>query len=89
VIEPATLLKKVAPIYPPIAKSSRIQGAVRFTATVDKTGRLQNIQFVSGPQMLVDSAADAVRKWVYRPMMLNGQPTEVITQIEVRFSISE
>lgn len=87
-VEPATLLKRVAPVYPAIARSARIQGTVRFTATVDKYGKLQKIQFMNGPQMLVQAASDAVKKWVYRPMMLNGQPTEVITQIEVKFSLA-
>jgi periplasmic protein TonB len=87
-VQPAALLKKVAPVYPPMARTARIQGTVRFTATVDKNGNVQNIQFMSGPQMLVQAATEAVKKWVYRPMMLNGQPTEVITQIEVKFSIA-
>jgi protein TonB len=87
-VEPATLIKKVAPIYPAIARTARIQGMVRFTATVDKSGHVQNLQFLSGPQMLIQAASDAVKKWVYRPMMLNGQPSEVITQIEVKFSLT-
>lgn len=88
-VEPATLLKRVSPVYPAIARSARIQGLVKFTAVVDKTGKVQNLHFVSGPQMLVQAASDAVKKWTYRPMMLNGKPAEVITQIEVKFSLAQ
>lgn len=88
-VQPALLLKKVAPVYPPIARTARIQGTVQFSALIDKNGRVQNLRLVSGPQMLVQPASEAVSKWIYRPMLLDGKPTEVITQIEVRFSLSQ
>ena len=88
-VQPPVLVKKVAPLYPSFAKASRIEGVVRFSATVDKQGRVQNLQAVSGPQLLVKPAAEAVKQWVYRPMQLNGRPMEVITQIEVRFALKD
>jgi TonB family protein len=88
-VEAANLIKKVIPIYPQIARSSRIQGTVRFTAHIGKDGRILNLKFTSGPSVLVDSASAAVKQWVYRPTLLNGQPVEVITQIDVNFTLNE
>ncbi len=88
-VEPAKLLKRVTPIYPPVARSARIGGTVRFTATIAKNGTVQNLQVISGPEVLVQAARDAVKQWVYQPMMLNGEPVEVITQIDVAFNLRQ
>jgi protein TonB len=88
-VQPALLVRKVAPVYPVFARSSRIEGVVKFSATIDKQGRVQNLQLLGGPQLLVKAASDAVKQWVYRPMLLDGKPMEVITQIEVRFALKE
>jgi protein TonB len=83
------LTKKVAPSYPPLARSLRIEGSVRFTATIRKDGTVANVQLVSGHKMLVQPATDAVRQWIYRPAVLNGKPVEVTTQIDVKFTLNE
>jgi protein TonB len=88
-LQPAALIRKVAPVYPALAKAARIQGAVRFSATVGKDGHLQNIQVLGGHSALVQAATDAVKQWVYRPTMLNGEPVEVVTQLEVNFTLNE
>ncbi len=87
-VEAANLIKKVLPVYPQIARSARIQGAVRFTAHIGKDGRILNLKFTSGPPVLVDSATTAVKQWIYRPTLLDGEPVEVITQIEVNFTLN-
>ena len=87
--EAANLIRKVTPLYPPVAKSARIQGTVRFTATIAKDGTIQNLQLVAGQPVLVPAATEAVRQWVYRPTLLNGEPVEVITQIEVNFDLNQ
>ena len=87
-IQAANLIKKVIPVYPQLARSARIQGTVRFTAHIGKNGRILNLQFTSGPPVLVDSASTAVKQWVYRPTLLNGEPVEVITQIDVNFTLN-
>jgi protein TonB len=88
-VQAANLLKKITPLYPALAKSARIQGTVRFTAIIGKDGTIQNLQLISGHPMLVQSATDAVKQWVYRPTLLNGEPVEVITQIDVNFTLSQ
>jgi len=83
------LMKKIAPSYPPLARSLRIEGSVRFTATIRKDGTVANVQLVSGHKMLVQPATDAVKQWLYRPAVLNGKPVEVSTQIDVKFTLNE
>ena len=87
-MQAAALIKKVAPVYPALAKAARIQGSVRFSATVGKDGYLHNIQVLGGHSALVQAATDAVKQWVYRPTMLNGEAVEVVTQVEVNFTLN-
>lgn len=88
-VQAANLVRKVTPVYPPLAKQARIQGTVRFTAIIGKDGTIQNLQLISGHPLLVPAATEAVKQWVYKPTLLNGQPVEVITQIEVSFTLSQ
>jgi protein TonB len=88
-VQQANLIRKVTPVYPPLAKQARIQGTVRFTAIISKDGTISNLQLINGHPLLVPSAQDAVKQWVYRPTLLNGEPVEVITQIDVNFTLSQ
>lgn len=88
-LQAAMLLRKVAPVYPQLARSMRIQGVVRFEAVIGKNGAVRDLKFVSGPRALEQAASDAVKKWVYRPTMLDGRPVEVSTQIEINFTLGE
>jgi protein TonB len=74
------------PIYPPIAKAAHVSGAVVLHAIISKSGSVQNLQVVSGPEMLRAAALDAVRNWKYKPYVLNGEATEVETTITVNFN---
>jgi TonB family protein len=85
----ANLINPVKPIYPPLAKMARQQGTVKFQATIGKDGKVEDLLLISGPPLLVQSAMDAVRQWVYRPTLLNGAPVEVVTTIDVNFSLSD
>ena len=87
VLQAPKLVKRVSPDYPAAARSANVQGVVRFTATIAKDGTLQNVQAVSGPAVLIPAATQAVKKWIYQPMLLDGNPVEVVTQIEVNFSL--
>ena len=87
-LQAANLIKRVIPVYPVLAKSAGIQGMVRFTALIGKDGKIQDLKLISGPAPLVNAASDAVKRWLYRPTLLNGQPVEVITQINVNFTIT-
>jgi len=85
----AKLVSRVTPTYPPLAKQARIQGVVRLSAVIGKTGSIQDLKVVSGHPLLVQAALDAVKQWVYQPTLLNGQPVEVITTIDVNFTLAE
>jgi protein TonB len=85
----ANLIRKVQPVYPPLAKSARVQGTVEFTAIIDKQGNIENLKLVRGHPLLVEAAKQAVLQWKYRPTLLNGQPVEVITDIIVNFTLSQ
>jgi protein TonB len=80
------ILSRPDPVYPPIAKAAHVQGAVILHAIISKQGTIENLQVVSGPPMLTGSAMDAVRRWRYKPYLLNGEPTEVDTTITVNFT---
>jgi periplasmic protein TonB len=83
------LLAKTLPQYPAIAKAAQIQGVVVLQATISKSGSIQNLRVVSGPPMLQRAAMDAVRSWRYKPYLLNGEPVEVETTINVVFNLGE
>jgi len=80
------LIAKVTPIYPEIAKAAHLQGVVVLHAIISKTGDVENLSVISGPPMLTSSAVDAVRQWRYKPYLLNGEPTEVETTINVNYT---
>jgi tetratricopeptide (TPR) repeat protein len=87
-VQAANLINQVEPVYPPLAVQARISGNVRFTAIIGKDGSILNLQLLSGHPLLVAAAQEAVKKYVYRPTLLNGNPVEVITQIDVNFTLS-
>ncbi len=88
-VQQAKLLRKPMPVYPPLAKQARIQGTVKFTAVIGTDGSIRNLQLISGHPLLVPSAQEAVKQWAYQPTLLNGEPVEVITQIDVNFTLSQ
>ena len=88
-VQAAAKVRGQNPNYPPLAKQARIQGHVVFTAIIGRDGTIQNLQLVSGHPLLVPAAQAAVSQWVYRPTLLNGEPVEVITQIDVNFTLSQ
>ena len=81
------LIQKTQPVYPPIAKAARVSGTVVLQATISKTGTIENLKVISGPAMLQQAALDAVRSWRYRPYLLNNEPVEVDTTVNVIFTL--
>jgi protein TonB len=82
------LVRKVLPVYPPLARSARIQGQVVLQAVISKQGVIENLKVLGGHPLLVPAAIEAVRQWRYRPYVLNDKPVEVETQITVNFSLA-
>lgn len=82
------ILHKEIPIYPYQAKIDHVSGMVVLHAVISKAGTVANLTVVSGDDRLQQASIDAVKKWTYRPYMLNGQPVEVDTMIQVNFNAS-
>jgi len=87
IFQPQTVnpVTKVEPVYPPLAQQARIQGTVRFTVRIAKDGSIQSVQLISGHPLLVKAAQDAVKQYVYDPVLINGEPREAITQVDINF----
>src|ERR1700722_293519 len=82
------IVKKVAPVYPPMARKARIQGTVILRVQISKSGNVENIQLVSGHSMLAPAAIEAVKQWEYKPYLLNGEPVDVETRVTLNFTIA-
>ena len=88
-VESAKVVFGPHPEYPPLAKMARIQGTVRLDAVISKDGTIQDLKVISGHPLLVRAAMDAVQRWRYQPTLLNGEPVEVATEIDVNFTLAE
>ncbi len=81
------LIQKISPSIRPSPRRPACQGTVVLQATISKQGTIENLQVVSGPAMLQQAALDAVRQWRYRPYLLNNEPVEVDTTVNVIFTL--
>ncbi len=88
-VQQAKLVSQPKPLYPELAKKARVQGTVRFNAIIGKDGNIQDLRVASGHPLLVPAAFEAVKQWKYRATTLNDQPVEVLTQIDVNFTLTQ
>jgi TonB family protein len=86
-VKSARLLSSTAPGYPSLAKSQRIEGAVKIDALVDANGRVSSMKVVSGPVLLHQAAMDALRQWKYQPATLDGKPVPMHLTVTVQFRL--
>jgi protein TonB len=87
-VQQAKLVYSPVPPYPALAKQQRIAGMVKLQAIVGKDGGIEHLRALSGHPLLIPAALDAVAKWRYRPTLLNNEPVEVVTEIEVHFTLN-
>lgn len=85
----AKLVTRVMPIYPALARQARISGTVRLEGVIARDGKVVNLQVISGHPLLINAAVEAVRQWIYRPTLLNGEAVEVIAPIDVHFTLAQ
>ena len=85
----ANIVEHQIPTYPPIARAAHVSGDVILRLSIDVNGHVSQATFVSGPPMLQGAALEAVKQWVYQPTLLNGEAVEVVTQIDVNFTLSQ
>ncbi|MEO5925854.1 MAG: energy transducer TonB [Bryobacteraceae bacterium] len=81
------ITKQIPPKYPPEAKARGVQGVVLLSVTIGKDGKIRELNVVNGPLLLFEEALRAVKQWEYKPYLLNGEPVEVLTEIEVNFAL--
>jgi TonB family protein len=86
---PTLLVRKVAPVYPPLARQARIQGTVVLGIVINKDGEVRNVQLVSGHPMLAPAAIEAVKQWRYRPYISEDKPVDVETVVRVGFRMAD
>jgi len=86
-IKTPKLLKKVDPVYPELAKQARAGALIILEATVDATGRVQEVRLLRSSPLFDEAAMDAVKQWAYRPLLLNGIPTPFIVTVTLNFHL--
>ncbi len=84
-IEPERLIRRVNPVYPAIARASKVTGEVIVDITITKEGNVTNPVVETGPAVLRPAVLDAVKQWKYKPYLLNGVPQEIHTKVKVNF----
>jgi periplasmic protein TonB len=87
-LDPARLIHLVEPVYPQIAKGARIEGTVELRAVIGTDGRVRQLDVISGHPLLRQAVMDAVRQWIYKPPVLNGESVEIVAPIDVVFRLN-
>ena len=86
-VQPPRLVRRIQPLYPPLAKQTRTQGEVVLDCVIDAQGNVTQIHLISGHPLLIQAALDAVRQWKYQPTLLNGEPVAVELRVKVQFTM--
>jgi protein TonB len=88
-VQAAKLISGPKPAYPQLARAARVQGTVRIQAIIAADGTIGNLKTMSGPPLLITAAVEAVSRWRYQPTLLSGKAVEVITEIDVIFTLGQ
>jgi TonB family protein len=88
-IKPPKLLKMVEPVYPEDAKKEGIEGTVILEATADLKGHVEKVTVLRSVPALDQAAVDAVKQWIYEPMIIDGKPKPVVFTVTVRFALDK
>jgi periplasmic protein TonB len=88
-IEEARLVFGPKPDYPQLARMARVEGTVRLEAVISKDGTVGELKVLNGNPLLIPAALEAVARWRYRPTLLNGEPVEVLTEVDINFKLGE
>jgi len=83
----AKIIRRVQPEYPDAARREHLQGTVKLHAVIGKDGTIRMLRVLTGYCSLAEAAMKAVRQWRYSPTLLEDNPVEVDTTIEVIFQM--
>ena len=89
VVASANLQQSFPPVYPPDAKALGVQGTVKLQIRIGTDGHVKEATAISGESILINAAIDAALRYVYKPTMLNNKPTEVLTDVEIAFQLTQ
>ena len=91
-VSPETMEKRIVtklePVYPEAARKAGMQGLVVLDAVIAPDGNVKRLRPVSGPDLLVQSATEAVQSWKFEPYLSSGKAVEVETTIAVEFRLN-
>jgi len=83
------IIHRAVPVYPPIAKAARVQGAVVFDIEVGTIGNIESMKVASGPPMLQQAAIDCLKQWTFHPFGKDGMPVAAAGPISIEFTLDE
>jgi len=86
-IRPPVKIKDVKPVYPEVAKSTKVQGMVIIEATIGADGKVIKSKVLRSVPLLDEAALDAVRQWEFSPTRLNGKAVPVVMTVTVNFKL--
>ena len=86
-VQQQKLIQSVQPVYPDVARQVGIEGTVRLKIIIAKDGRVRDLKVLSGEPVLVNASTEAVRKWRYQPMVIDGKPVSVVTTVTLEFRL--
>ena len=86
-LKPPKLIKKVNPVYPEEARKARVEGVVILEARIDTAGKVSDVMVLRSVPQLDQAAVEAIKKWVYEPMLIKGKPVEAVFTVTVRFAL--
>jgi protein TonB len=86
---PPRKIVEVAPAYPAIARSARVQGVVILEAVIDAKGRVESVRVLRSIPLLDQAAVDAVQQWRFTPALLNNEPVPVVMTVTVNFTLRD
>jgi TonB family protein len=87
-VQRAMLTHQAMPVYPPEAKQAGVSGTVRMSVVIGRDGKVISLTLESGDPLLAPAAMEAVKQWEYRPTLLNGNPVEVVTTVDVNYTLA-
>ena len=79
--------KIVRPTYPELARETGVEGRVSLTCVIGRDGSVQKIEVTKGHPLLIQAATDAVARWKFKPLVLNGQAVEMETTVNIDFQL--
>jgi TonB family protein len=83
------VVHQVRPVYPAEAKRRHIEGTVTLRVVITRTGEIRDVEVLKGDPLLIPPALSAVKRWRYAPCIINSEPVELRTSLDINFNLSQ